>query len=362
LKTQAEYFQAHAVEGALSPEHLAAMLTLPEGESLEFADPATTEQSGKPDAAATEAAAAAVAQATKTDPEKTPSDPKDGQTTTEQTPAPVILAKDGVHTIPYEKLEEQRARAKAATEAAEAATAEAERLRQEIVTLKGTQTPAATTAPATTEPAKAGSTPGDTGLGAVDFGDYSDASIAKAVAQMVERQTAPLQAELATLKGKASQTEQQTAVDAATAHYNAIRSAHKDADSIVESSEFKTWKDAQPAFVRAGIEHTLADGSTKDVIDVFSTYKQATGKTGAAEAAASAAQASQTAAEVAAAAQAAIAAARTAPPTSLSEIPAGSAAHHDPAAAMLEKSSASLMTQFHGMDPQEVMRRLDKVI
>lgn len=49
-------------------------------------------------------------------------------------------------------------------------------------------------------------------------------------------------------------------------------------------------------------------------------------------------------------------------PTSLSEVPAGSAAPHDEAAAMREMSGLSLMNKFAGKSPEQIMELMSRVI
>lgn len=380
MQTQVEYFQAHADEhGNLTEDQMAQMILLPEGDTTKL-----FVEGGKPDAAsdsqATDASAGKQGEDGKNDP---PADDKAGtdgegdakpagdakpqgadKPAGEQEPKQVVLAKDGVHTIPFEKLTEARTEAQTAKQAAEAAQAEAQRLRQEVEALKkGAQPPAAGTEakPGTTDDAK-----GDD----VDFGDYSDEKIKAGVtalaqrqaAALVEQKTADLRAELEALKGKLGESDAKAQLAATEAHYAEIYGAHKDADSIVESAEFKAWRDAQPTFVRAGIEQTLAAGTAKDIVDVFTSYKQATGKTGAETKADDAAAAAKKTVDAAAAAQAAIAGAKSKPPTSLSEIPAGSKAPTDEAQAMLEMSSTSLMSKFEGKSPDEVMKLMAKVL
>ena len=56
-------------------------------------------------------------------------------------------------------------------------------------------------------------------------------------------------------------------------HYDAIYGAHPDADEIVESAEFAAWRDRQPAFAKAGIEHAMTKGGAQDVIEVFDAFR-----------------------------------------------------------------------------------------
>lgn len=351
VNTQHEFFQQHAVDGIL-PDHLMGeLLALPEGDTPFVLD--TKASSATPgadeDGDDKTPKASEPAPATPATPEPTPA----------PTPAPVIVAKDGVHTIPYEKLEEARRGEQAAKEAERQAREAAERLAAENEALKKAQVAAPATPAATPAPA----TPASTSA-AVDFGDYSDESMQKAMAQVatqaaaaaVERATAPLLAELEQLKGKLGESEKQAEVDATKAHFTAIYTAYPNIDSIMESAEFKAWRDAQPAFMRPAIDATLEQGTSAEVIELFDTY---TGKAGKPTPPAGA---TQPAADAAALAAARVAAAKTAVPTSLSEIPAGTSTHHDEAAAMLEMNPNAVMAKFDGKTPEQIQALLNKVL
>lgn len=355
---QEEFFQQHAVNGELSPELMAQMLNLPQGDTTLGASPAGDGATPSADEPKDPKDATPPAPAPNPAPAPTPAPAPADAPAPAPTPAPVILAKDGVHTIPYEKLEEARKQAQEANEQAQRLAAENEALKKGQV---------AAPAPATVPPAPA---PASTKDGENLFGDYSDEQLRRGVEtiaeqraqQLVEQRMAPLMQELEALKGQITPLQKQQQVDAATAHWSAIYGAHPDVDSIVESAEFKAWRDAQPAFMRPAIDATLSEGTAPEVIELFATYKNATGKTPPAAPAPAPAPAAQDPQAAAAAAAAAIANAKTPPPTSLSEIPAGASAHHDEAAAMLEMSPVALMGRFEGMTPAQIQERLSKVI
>lgn len=345
MQTQEQFFQQHAVNGELSADLMAQMLTLPQGDTP--AVEPTDGSSASPDAAGTTAATA--------------EPPKEGEPpaavaspAAAPEPQPVILAKDGIHTIPYDKLEEARREKQAAEERERLAREEAQRLAAEVEALKKAPAPAVVATPSPAPAPVVAPTE-------VDFGDYSDESMKKAVAQIAEaaaaRAAAPLLQELQQLKGQLGEAQKQAEVDATKAHFTAIYTAHPDLDSIVESAEFQKWKDAQPAFARPGIEATLEGGTAPEVIELFSTYKAAAGKTTPPPPPPAA-----TAATAAAVAEKVIAAAKAPVPTSLSEIPAGTSAHHDEAAAMLEMSPEAAMAKFEGKSPEQIQVLLNKVL
>lgn len=106
------------------------------------------------------------------------------------------------------------------------------------------------------------------------FGDFSEADLAKGVAELNRRAMETVRAELhETIRRELAPLRAQEAKTATSAHYDAIYAAHKDADEIVESAEFAAWRDNLPAFAKAGVEHALTKGAAKDVIEVFDAFR-----------------------------------------------------------------------------------------
>ena len=203
-----------------------------------------------------------------------------GNAETEVEGAP-ILSKSGAYTIPYEKLAEAR-------EARKAAQDRIAQLEQQVAELTGAQRQnlAAVQADAQ-DRANAGQaqTAADANLAAatraitegVDlsiFGDFSEEDLAKGVAELNRRAMETVRAELhETIRRELAPLRAQEAKTATTSHYDAIYGAHKDADEIVESAEFAAWRDRQPAFAKAGIEHAMTKGGAQDVIEVFDAFR-----------------------------------------------------------------------------------------
>ena len=203
-----------------------------------------------------------------------------GSTETEVEGAP-ILSKSGAYTIPYEKLAEAR-------EARKAAQDRIEQLEQQVAELTGAQRQnlAAVQADAQ-DRANAGQaqTAADANLAAatqaitegVDlsiFGDFSEEDLAKGVAELNRRAMETVRAELHdTIRRELAPLRAQEAKTATSAHYDTIYGAHPDADEIVESAEFAAWRDRQPAFAKAGIEHAMTKGSAQDVVEVFNAFR-----------------------------------------------------------------------------------------
>ena len=238
------------------------------------------------------------------------------ETETEVKPEPVldssnavIASKDGKYVIEYDKLVEARN----GRSAAQARVTELEALLQAASERVGTNvSPAQSSANvAIAEHAI------KTGVDPELFGDFSEAAIAAGVNKLVdERVNAALVDVNAKVEAALSPLKQQQSTDAAQSHMGAIYKAHADADSIVDSKEFSGWIAGLPTFARTAYMAVLdpkTGGTAQEVIELFDTFKAATGRTEAAgqvdaKAAARAALAKAAGAQV---------------PNSLSDIPGG---------------------------------------
>ena len=309
ILNQTEFYEANAVDGELSDAQMMAMLSLPEGDSAQA-------QVSVPAAEA-------------------PPEPAANVEVKSVEAKPVILAKDGVHTIEYEKLVEAR---------------EAEKHWRQVAADAQAQLEAQKAAPVAQVPAQA-ETPAvqDADL----FGDFSEEAIAKGVEKMVSARTAAIEAKFeAKLSAVLAPLQEKQAQSAEDAHFSTIQAAHPDVETIAQSAELAAWIDKQPSFVRDGYKAVIAQGTAEQVIEALNTFKAATGKLATAPAKSS----------VEAAAQAAIAKAQSKPPMSLSEIPAGSNVATDEVASMMEMTSAGLMTKFEGKTPEQIMALLSRVL
>lgn len=337
MTTQSEFFQEHAVNGELTDAQMVQMMSLPEGDTsalLEGGMPAATES----------------AEATP-DGEQGTTNKAENESATTPEPDPakaVVLAKDGVHTIPYEKLAEAREGEKHWKAQAEAATAELAALRAQAQQRadageEPTQTDAAV---ATAQAAIA------QGVDPAIFGDFSEEALAQGIQKLVDMR---VQEQVSAALNKAlAPIQQKQQIDAVQSHMSAIYAAHPDADSIAESKELADWIAAQPSFARAGYQAVLQQGTTAEVIEFFDTFKQATGK--------AAQQNTPEQSDVSAAAKAALAKAKAQVPTSLSEIPAGSKAHHDEAEALMEMSDSNALNSFMGKPLEQIRALLERAL
>ena len=259
----------------------------------------------------------------------------------------VIQAKDGKHTISYDKLVQARETARAAQTEAQTLAAQLQAAQQQLADLQAqaqARADAGQAPTATDNQVAAAQAAIDAGADPALFGDFSEEALAKGITKLVEQQVA---ARMAAIDAKLKPIEQQAATDATTAHFNAIYSAHPDADSIVESQEFAVWKGAQPAVVRAALDQALEKGSSTDVIEVFSAFKAATQQ----QPPAAAGKGAMTPAE---AAKAAIAKAAMPVPASLSDIPGGRVAGTNVFEAMDTMNSHELLAATSNMTAEQI--------
>ena len=326
--TQAEYFQANAVDGELTAAQMMELVQLPEGD---IASASTASANSSVPAAASDA------QTKK---------PTDTQSTTAATAptdaqAQVILAKDGVHTIPFEKLVEAReegkhwkAQAQAAQDALAALQAQAD-----------ARADAGKAATATDKAVEAASAAIEAGADPDLFGDFSEEAIRAGVKKLVAEQTAALRAELAREFAPIKQAAEVNEVEQAR---NLVLSKHPDAASIAESAELDQWVQSKPAFVRGAYQQVITGGTPAQVVELLDAFKAET-KPAPANAGAEAAAAK------------AIANAKTRSPSSLSDIPGGVAASTNPAEGLADASAQDLISKFEGLSEKARWELIEKI-
>jgi hypothetical protein len=215
-----------------------------------------------------------------TQPDTQPDAQPDAQDDAE--PVAPILSKSGAYTIPYQKLADARAER-------DALRAQVAQLQQHLDGLSTTQQQNIATAQSeAVSRADAGQsqTEADANLAAATdavmqgadvalFGDFSEESIAKGVAELTRRSMDQLRAEFreSMAKDQAAKSEQEAALAQQSAHESAILQAHPDAYELAESAEFEAWSAALPAYARAGIAHALTQGTTQEVIEVLDAFQ-----------------------------------------------------------------------------------------
>lgn len=335
------------IDGALTPEQASQALALAEqGDTVktETGDaPASTTATDDQSAATTQEQDE---QKQAASPNKDDASGKDKVGTTDETgidPAKaVVLAKDGVHTIPYDRLEKAR-------QGEQHWRAQAEAAQQQLAELQARAQARADAGQAPTKTdnmvaqAEAAIEAGaDAGL----FGDFSEEALASGIAKLVTQQVAAqVNKAMEPLQAKQQQSEAQ-------AHYDAIYKAHPNADSIAQSAEFKAWVDAQPSVVRNAYWQLFdpqEGGSAEQIVEVFDAFVKSSGKS-----------ALTTEAPEKAKAEAAAASARTEPPVSLSGIPGGRADGLSPQERMASLDGQELYSAMENMSPAQIEAYLNK--
>ena len=262
---------------------------------------------------------------------------------------PVLLAKDGKHTIPYEELTNARTAAQEAQRLAAEAQARADALAADKAALE--QQIASQQKPAEPQPLPADEYKAQLrALRKAETEALMDGDADKVVElreqmdELTERRYA---------KQPESKPAEATQQDPAIAgHFAAIRAAHPDFESVAESKELKEWmvgqlaavpEIARPA-VQAEFDRILQRGTAADVIGLLTQYK---------------AGAAQKASSAEAAAAAAVANAKSRTPASLSEIP-GAAPSADPFAALDSLTGVDLADKLATMSRSQVEAYLNR--
>lgn len=267
---------------------------------------------------------------------------KPGETEPEADNA-VVLARDGKHTIPYEKLAQAREGERQWREKAQQAEAELQRVLGEA------QQRAESGEETTLEQAKELADAADAaGIDLSLFDDFSEEGLAKGIAAIVKQQVeAQVAAQVEGRVAKALEPIQsQYQEDAEKAHQEAIYAAHPDADSLADSKEMSDWINAQPSFVREGYNRVLSEGSTKDVIELFDSFKAATGAAQPVSA--------DDSEKTKAAAKQALDEAKNTPPASLSDIPGGKPATGDKFEVISQLDAAGMAEAMSDMSPAQI--------
>lgn len=289
-----------------------------------------------------------------------------GTTTEDDEPkgAP-IASKSGSYTIPYEKLEQARDRAKTLE-------GENESLRAQLAELNAKQQANLEKAEDNAQDrADAGQaqTQADQNLAIAKeaiskgadpalFGDFSEEGIAKGVSvyteSLVDKAEARINSRLESrlekiLEERLAPLKAREAQEVKDSHYSAIYEKHPDANEIVQSAEFDAWIKSLPGFQRGAVAAVMdpeKGGTAADVIEVFDTFKAQTGK-----AAAPAAQDKSKALEV-----------QRRVPNSLSE--ASGEQHQDVAQQVLASAGTNpnaLLERMQDMTPEQIERVMNAV-
>lgn len=262
---------------------------------------------------------------------------------------PVVQAKDGVHTIPYSELEMARKNAEHWEKVATEQAALMESLKAAQVEDKGT-----------------GDTKAQEAVMDALKQDYPELAgvlepVMKSMIESgVKEQVSALQAELnkaiEPLKQSAEKLEKSASETAVEKHFNAIANAHSDYESVLASKEFDAWMNKQPTFAKSAIENVLEKGTASQVIELVTTYKAAN------PVKQEQTEEKLTAEQLALKAKQVTDNVKPGAPNSLSDVPAGSKAHHDEVEALLDMNNADLSAKFAGKTPAQIEEIISRAV
>lgn len=247
----------------------------------------------------------------------------------------VIVAKDGKHTIPFEKLAEARDEAKEWKQRFEAQQAQFAAMQQQ----QGQQTQAEQNLQ--TAEAVINASGNDADVIAL-FGDFSETSIANAVQTLIDQRLSG-QVDAIVNQRLAEVNEQQQTMTAQEQHFAAIATAHPDWTSVVESSEFDSWMAKQPSYIQDGINKVFQGGTAEQVNQVLSDYKAQNNLS-----------VNDPMASIKEVAKQAVNNARSPVPHSLSDLPAGSPSAVSQEERLNNMNGVQLLEAFESMTPEQI--------
>lgn len=268
MNTEQENEFIESLDGEISPEQLDQLLGLGQGDTGAL----SPEQAAQPEAAQAQGGK----EVESANSEAADEGKQQGQEPELNADNAVVLTKDGKHTIPFDRLTEAREQARSERALREAAEERASVAQRELESLRAQAQARAEAgeAPTKTDNQLAAAQAAiDQGVDPGIFGDFSEEALANGIATLVASQVeARVSKALEPLQAK-------QATDANRAHYDAIYTAHPDADSIAESKELADWINSQPSYARDAYAAVLSQGGTEQVIELFDAFKQATGAT-----------------------------------------------------------------------------------
>lgn len=320
-----ESFMAdQAAFDALSDDDKARLFA---GESIE----------GETETAAVEESSATPAAATVTPPNEE----------VKQTAEPVVLTKDGQHTIPFSVLEAERERAR--------------QLEQQVQELKSVKTeqPAAQEATQTTD-----DKPADTAVDLSDLVRQRDEALYSGDADKAHElsmKIISIQDQRAEERAVAKIEEREANKTAQEKQQDEITDALSRANALVEKYPFLNPDSQNANQVAIDLVVAQRDALMRDGVSFGEAIEQAVAKVAPLFAKEPTPNPSE---ETSAAEKAAeiVAKAKAQTPTSLSQAPAGAMVHHDQGEAIRDSDGLSLLAKFDGKSADEIMKLVSRVI
>ena len=250
----------------------------------------------------------------------------------------VLLAKDGKHIIPFERLQEMTEKAAQWEAFAREQAALVESLKQ-----------------AKAEDAETGGTKAQEAVMAEYKGEFPEVfedlkgHIQSMINAGVSAKMTELEARLNDTIAPMQQTAPNNAMDA---HFNAIKSAISDFDQLVVSGAVQDWIKTQPSYVQKAATEVLEQGTASEVIELFSNYKASLPNK----------RAVPSKDDLNAKANAVIAKAKAKTPTSLTDVPSGTSAAIDDDAAEAGMNAQQLFAKYQGMPPEKILKSISRAI
>lgn len=263
----------------------------------------------------------------------------------------VVLARDGIHTIPYDRLVEARDKAAEMTQREAEARQQAGLYQQQLneANQRLEQIQATQTNTQHAQNAQMAQQAIDEGVDPTIFGTFDENDLAKGIHSLVNQRVEALLStrvdELVNARLAPLEKQQQLSVE--EQHFTQLYTAHPDMDSILESAEFGGWMTKQPSFVQAAYQSVLNNGTAQDVVEMLSLYKDQTGL-------------NTSPATVQTTVKQAVEKAQVQVPNSLSDLPAGSPVPTTLDDKLAGLSTTQLMDQMADMSPDQIEKYVNR--
>ena len=252
----------------------------------------------------------------------------------------VLLAKDGKHIIPFERLREMTDKAVQWEAFAREQAALVESLKQAKI-----------------EDAKTGGTEAQEAVMDEYKGEFPEVfdDLKGHIQSMIDAGvSAKMSAMEARLKDEIAPMQKIAVDNAMDAHFNAIKAAINDFDQLVDSGAVEEWIKTQPSYVQKAANQVLfgipgvknSAGTASEVIELFSSYKASLTKS----------HETPSKQDLQAKANAVIAKAKVRAPTSLTDVPSGTQSAIDEEEA--NPSGNYLLNKYQGKDEAWMLRDL----
>lgn len=256
---------------------------------------------------------------------------------TEANKEPTLLAKDGVHTIPYSALVEERQRV-AQLEALIANQGQLiEKLRQAEIVDEGT-----------------GKTEAQESVMDEYVGDFPEIAedlkplIRKMIDDGIKQGVSEFQQQFSTLVAPAMSLAQDAALEK---HFAAIGAVHPDYEEITK--DVSEWISGRPAFIQPHLTEVFEKGTAAQINELLTEFKAATGRVGGTPV---------SGLDAAGKAKQIIADTKPKAPATLSDIPASTSVLQDETAAMMNMTPRELEAKFANKSPDEIMKMLNRLV